>query len=112
MSPEPPRPRGAPPKYTPESWADVGKALGLAALDVSGANPASRLGAEGAGMARLRASVGAWVRTQARKQEARAAKRAAAAGSSDEDDDEEEEAEEEEDGGAAGMAKLRVGGEE
>ena len=112
MSPEPPRPRGAPPKYTPESWADVGKALGLAALDVSGANPASRLGAEGAGMARLRASVGAWVRTQARKQEARAAKRAAAAGSSDEDDDEEE-AEEEEDGGAAaGMAKLRVGGEE
>ena len=54
-----------------------------------------------------------WVRTQARKQEARAAKRAERAGSSDEDDDDDEEAEEEEDGvAAAGMAKLRVGGEE
>ena len=96
--------RGPPPKYTPDSWRDVGKALVLAALDVIHANPASRLGTADkreASLQRMRGCVSAMVRTQARKQAARAAKRSS--GSDDEDDteaddDEEEEEEEEEEG--------------
>ena len=33
------------PKFTPQRWQEVGRALGLAALDMAAANPASRLGA-------------------------------------------------------------------
>ena len=58
MSPEPPTITAISPKYTPECWQDIGKALALAMLDLSGASPCSRLGAPGGdGLARLRYSV-------------------------------------------------------
>ena len=58
MSPEPPPTTNISPKYSPESWEDVGKALALAMLDLSGANPCSRLGpADCAALTKLRASV-------------------------------------------------------
>ena len=41
---DPPLEHGTPTKYTPASWREVGRGLALAALDMSGANPASRLG--------------------------------------------------------------------
>ena len=60
LSPEPPpltAAEGAALKYTPAEWQEVGRALALAALDLSGTNPASRLGPMGGeGLERLRAS--------------------------------------------------------
>jgi len=59
MSPEPPKLNTTMgPKYCPESWRDVGKALVLAALDLAGANSHSRLGApDCGGLSRLRLGV-------------------------------------------------------
>mmetsp|Transcript_86715 Transcript_86715/g.260327 ORF Transcript_86715/g.260327 Transcript_86715/m.260327 type:complete len:244 (-) Transcript_86715:455-1186(-) len=67
LAPEPPavageqqQPEGAPlesAKYTPASWQEIGAALAVGILDLSGANPASRLGPpEGDGLQQLRAS--------------------------------------------------------
>ena len=82
LSPQPPL-KCLSPKYTPETWQQVGKALAIAALDILEANPCSRLGAPGTefatGMARLRSTVTAWVRTNERKQKEKAKKLAAAA---------------------------------
>ena len=48
MSPEPPPLRNTMgPKYTPEAWSDIGKAIALAMLDWCSGNPASRLGVPG-----------------------------------------------------------------
>jgi hypothetical protein len=44
LSPDSSAPKEISPKYDPSMWADIGKAIALAALDVAGANPASRLG--------------------------------------------------------------------
>lgn len=82
------------PKYGPEMWRNVGKALAISALDMLEANPCSRLGEPGgamaAGLARLRSTVNAWVRTSEHKEREKAAKKAAkkaaAAGGSDDDD--------------------------
>ena len=80
------------PKYTPECWRAVGKALALAALDIVGGNPCSRLGAPSVGgFSRLRGTVAGWVKTQQKKESKRAAARAARAGSDDEEDDGDEE---------------------
>ena len=88
VSPPAPPTRAVNPKYTPEAWRSVGKALALAALDIVGANPCSRLGAPGAGgYARLRGTVSAWVKTYQKKE----ARRAAARRERGDDDDEEEE---------------------
>ena len=56
VSPEPPKVATTMgPKYCPESWRDVGKAMCLAALDLIALNPHSRLGApDGGGLARQR----------------------------------------------------------
>ena len=94
LSPQPPL-RCLSPKYTPESWRTVGKALAVSALDVLQANPCSRLGAPGkeqdAGYARLRSTVAAWVRANARaakeKAAAKAAKAARAGGQAGSEDD-------------------------
>ena len=60
MSPEPPPTRTLSPKYTPSAWQEVGRALGLAVLDMGEANPHSRLGAPGGeGLAKMRAAVAA-----------------------------------------------------
>uniref|UniRef100_A0A0D3I047 Uncharacterized protein n=2 Tax=Emiliania huxleyi TaxID=2903 RepID=A0A0D3I047_EMIH1 len=100
ISPPPSPPRGAALKYTPAHWRDVGKALALAALDLHDINPASRLPAVG-GLEKQRGIVAAWVRTQARKEAARAAARAAKAAANgegeDEDEDEDDEDDEDED---------------
>ena len=81
LSPQPPL-KCLSPKYTPECWRAVGKALAISALDMTHANPCSRLGAPGEGFKmgynRLRSTVTAWVRTNERKQKEKAAKRAAA----------------------------------
>ena len=57
------------------------QALFLAALDLHGANPCSRLGAPGemaaAGLARLRSTSAAWVRSAARAAKEKSAKRLA-----------------------------------
>jgi hypothetical protein len=93
VSPPPPLQRTVSPKYTPESWREVGRALAVAALDMIDANPCSRLGAPGAGgHARLRGSVNAWVRTWAKKEAKKAARRGAG------DDDEEDEDDADDDG--------------
>ena len=80
LSPQPPL-RCLHPKYTPETWHSVGKALFLAALDLHVANPCSRLGAPGDGaaaaLARLRSTSAAWVRTAARAAKEKSAKKAA-----------------------------------
>ena len=71
LSPPPPPARAASsPKYNPESWRCVGRALAVAFLDVHEANEISRLGG---GMRGLRGFIGAWVRTQQKKAEASAA---------------------------------------
>ena len=59
MSPEPQRFKTTMgPKYSPESWQDVGKAIVLALLDFHDVNPHSRLGpAGGGGLPRLRTAV-------------------------------------------------------
>jgi hypothetical protein len=54
-------------EYTPATWRDVGRALGVAALDICGANPASRLGPpDGDGLARAREAVARWAAAQAK----------------------------------------------
>ena len=76
LSPPPPARSGAP-KYTPDNWGAVGRALAIAALDLLEANPTSRLGPPGGGgLTRLRGVVGAWCRTEARKEAAKALKAA------------------------------------
>ena len=119
VSPPPPPLRTLSPKYTPDCWRSVGKALALAALDVTGANPCSRLGAPGAGgYARLRGSVTAWVKTF-EKREAKRAPVRRGGGDSDDDDGEEdgeengeEEEEEEEEGGDDDEADTEGEGED
>ena len=82
LSPPPPPPRSGLPKYTPESWAAVGRALAISVLDLAEANPVSRLGPlGGGGLTRLRGVVGAWCRTEARKEAAKALKAAFKKGS-------------------------------
>ena len=75
LSPPPPPARSASPKYTPESWRAVGRALAISALDLLEVNPCSRLGGAGAGggLAGLRGYIAAWVRTQAKKAAEKAA---------------------------------------
>ena len=73
LSPPPTISRVAAPKYTPECWRSVGKALAIAALDLDEINPCSRLGTPPAGgLKLLRGSVAAWCRDHARKEAARA----------------------------------------
>ena len=121
VSPPPPPLKAVSPKYTPECWRSVGKALALSALDIVGANPCSRLGPPAAGgYARLRGTVAAWVKSYAKKEAKR--KPVHRGGGSDEDEDEEEGGEEEgeedadedeeEDGGeeAADDVELRLRG--
>ena len=61
MSPEPTAEEqaaleGEDAKYTPAAWREVGQSIALATLDMSGANPASRLGPPGGdGLQRMRA---------------------------------------------------------
>ena len=65
LSPPPPPARAASsPKYNPESWRSVGRALAVAFLDIHEANEISRLGG---GLRGLRGFIGAWVRTQQKK---------------------------------------------
>jgi len=89
LSPQPPL-RCLSPKYTPEAWHAVGKALAVSALDAVGANPCSRLGAPGdeaeRGMMRLRSTVTAWLRTNERKAAESGAKREGKREGSDEGD--------------------------
>ena len=86
LSPQPPL-RCLSPKYTPESWRAVGKALAISALDATSANPCSRLGAPGSemavGLARLRSTATAWVRAAERAAREKAAAKAAAGGGGD-----------------------------
>lgn len=49
LSPRPIPAGAVAPKYSPETWAEVGRALAVAALDLRGANPLSRLAAAGGG---------------------------------------------------------------
>jgi hypothetical protein len=93
LSPQPPL-RCLSPKYGPEMWQAVGKALAISALDMLQANPCSRLGAPGdamaTGFARLRSTATAWVRTNEHKEREKAAKKAAknmGGNGSDDDDD-------------------------
>jgi len=88
ISPPSSPPRGPALKYSPASWQDVGKGLAISVLDALNINPASRLG-EG-GLTRARSVVSAWVRAQARKEEARAAARAARGDQAADEDDEED----------------------
>jgi hypothetical protein len=78
LSPPPAPSKSASPKYTPIDWRAVGRSLAVAALDLQGANPCSRIGAPGGGSAKgllgLRGFIGAWVRTQNKKEAERAAK--------------------------------------
>ena len=101
-SPPPAPARSASPKYTPVDWRAVGRALAVSALDMDDVNPTSRLGPPGGGSAKglrgLRGFIGAWVRTQEKKEAERAAKRqlegrtedAGSGGSADEDAAEED----------------------
>ena len=59
MSPDPPPIKNTMgPKYTPESWQNIGQAIVLAMLDYSEANPHSRMGPPGSNwLCKLRASV-------------------------------------------------------
>jgi len=78
ISPPASPPRGSELKYSPASWRDVGKAVAIAVLDLDDLNPATRLGPKGSdGLAKLRSTVTAWVRTQTRKQVAKPAAKAA-----------------------------------
>ena len=66
MSPPPQALRTLTPKYNPATWGDVGKAIGLAALDIFNANPATRLGPPSMnGLERMRSTVQSWVRASA-----------------------------------------------
>ena len=97
VSPPPPPIRSLSPKYTPECWRSVGKALALAALDFISANPCSRLGPPSSGgFTKLRGSVAAWVRTNAKKEAKRASARRGDSDDEEEGGDDEEEEEEEE----------------
>ena len=107
LSPPPAPSKSASPKYTPIDWRAVGRSLAVAALDLQDANPCSRIGAPGGGSAKgllgLRGFIGAWVRTQNKKEAERAAKAKAngaetdgegggggSGGSADEDPDDDE----------------------
>ena len=90
----------------------MGRALLLAALDVLGASPASRLGPTGkreVALQRLRGSVSALVRNQARKAEEVAKRRASRLGGSDDDDDEGDEEDEEGGGEEEGVSAIGTG---
>ena len=78
--------RARPTRYDPDTWAEVGRALLIAVLDLLNQNPASRVGSRER-VARLAA---AWVRNRERKAALRAAKHAARASSDGEEGDEEE----------------------
>ena len=65
LSPEPPPTRVRSPKYNPEAWRSVGRAIAIALLDLHGANPASRIGPPGSdALPRLRAAVAATLQAQ------------------------------------------------
>ena len=111
LSPEPPTERALSPKYTDESWRDLGKALALAVLDMANCNPCSRLGPPGGdGLAKLRGQVVAAQQQKAARRAERSKARAAKGGlrlgtrerwgedDDDEEDDEDDEAEEDVDG--------------
>ena len=103
-----PPPRGAGLKYTPASWADVGTALAVSVLDITEANPASRLGPSGGdGLHKLRGTVSAWVRTQGRKAGGKGAGRPKAARAQTSTESSEEDSD---GGGARQPAAGRVGG--
>ena len=96
LSPQPPL-RCLHPKYSPETWQSVGKALAVSALDVLQINPCSRLGGLGSAeytmnRSRLKSTVAAYIRTKERAAVQKAAKKAKASqdaakkgGGSDED---------------------------
>ena len=106
MSPEPSTERALSPKYTDESWRDLGKALALAVLDMANANPCSRLGqAGGDGLAKLRGQVVAAQQQKAARRAERKKTRAAKGGLRlgtrerwGDDDDDEDNDEDDEDG--------------
>ena len=89
LSPPPAPAKSATPKYTPVDWRAVGRALAVSALDLQDVNPCSRIGTPGGGSAKgllgLRGFIGAWVRTQNKKEAERAAKQKQS-GAPDEDD--------------------------
>jgi hypothetical protein len=108
VSPEPAAERVISPKYTAESWQEIGKAIALAVLDMANANPCSRLGPMGGdGLAKLRVAVAA---AQQQKAERKAQKKPKAAkgglqlgtrerwGDDDDDDEEDEDERDEEEG--------------
>ena len=67
LSPEPPAAREISPKFDPTTWSDLGKATAIALLDMSGLNPASRLGPlprREEDLRRMRGSVGTWATRQ------------------------------------------------
>lgn len=71
LSPLPIAPGCVAPKYTPETWAEVGRALALAALDLSGFNPRSRLALAGGGsLEAVRGRCQSYARVQGRRQAA------------------------------------------
>ena len=101
MSPEPEVERLLSPKYTPECWQEIGKALALSALDLANANPCSRLGPLGGeGLGKLRTAV---VAAQQRKAYRRKTKKSAKGGAllgtrerwGDDDDDDDDDDDEE-----------------
>ncbi|KAL1528271.1 hypothetical protein AB1Y20_009628 [Prymnesium parvum] len=99
MSPPPAPLRSLAPKYSPATWADVGKAIGLAALDLFNANPATRLGPPTMnGLDRMRSTVQAWVRSQERKKKL-----------SSKDEDEEEEDEDEGEPWVSVLDRVHIG---
>ena len=97
LSPEPAAERLLSPKYTPECWQEIGKALAVAALDFVDANPYSRLGAPGGdGLRKMRAAVVAAQQQKAERKAQQPAKSAKGGlilgtverwGDDDEDDD-------------------------
>ena len=63
LTPDGPSSREISPKYDPTCWGDIGKAIAIAVLDMSGANPCSRLGPPNRradDLRRMRASVQIW----------------------------------------------------
>ena len=103
-SPKRAPPRARPPRYDPACYAEVGRALAVAALDLLGANPASRVQS----CERLRSVSASWVRLRERKELARAAKVAAAKPASSDDDEEDDDAQRACGGGVADVAAVRA----
>ena len=63
LTPDGPASREISPKYDPSCWGDIGKAIAIAVLDMSGGNPCSRLGPpsrRAEDLRRMRASVQIW----------------------------------------------------